>query len=88
MLLYAAALHAIDSAVIKKVADTYYKHILPIRKQGRLVTGDDLIQIFHLKEGKQVGDLLEQIEERQFNGEIRTREEALAAVQTLIRQSQ
>ena len=88
VLLYAAALHAIDSAVIKKVADTYYKHILPIRKQGRLVTGDDLIQIFHLKEGKQVGDLLEQIEERQFNGEIRTREEALAAVQMLIRQSQ
>ena len=88
VLLYAAALHAIDSAVIKKVADTYYKHILPIRKQGRLVTGDDLIQIFHLKEGKQVGDLLEQIEERQFKGEIRTREEALAAVQTLIRQSQ
>ena len=85
VLLYAVALHAIDSAVIKKVADTYYKHILPIRKQGRLVTGDDLIQIFHLKEGKQVGDLLEQIEERQFNGEIRTREEALAAVQTLIR---
>ncbi len=88
VLLYAAALHAIDSAVIKEIADTYYKHILPIRKQGRLVTGDDLIQIFHLKEGKQVGDLLEQIEERQFNGEIRTREEALAAVQTLIRQSQ
>ena len=88
VLLYAAALPAIDSAVIKKIADTYYKHILPIRKQGRLVTGDDLIQVFHLKEGKQVGDLLEQIEERQFNGEIRTREEALAAVQTLIRQSQ
>lgn len=88
VLLYAAALHAIDSAVIKKIADTYYKHILPIRKHGRLVTGDDLIQIFHLKEGKQVGDLLEQIEDRQFNGEIRTREEALATVQTLIRQSQ
>lgn len=88
VLLYAAALHAIDSAIIKKIADTYYKHILPIHKQGRLVTGDDLIQIFHLKEGKQVGDLLEQIEERQFNGEIRTRKEALAAVRALIRQSQ
>ena len=88
VLLYAAASRAIDSVVIKQIADTYHEHILPIRKRGRLITGNDLIQIFHLKEGKQLGDLLEQIEERQFNGEIRTREEALAAVEVLIRQSQ
>jgi tRNA nucleotidyltransferase/poly(A) polymerase len=88
VLLYAAALRSIDSVVIKQIADTYYEHILPIHKQGRLITGDDLIQIFHLKEGKQIGDLLEQIEKRQFNGEIRTREEALDAVEILIRQSQ
>ena len=87
VLLYAAASHPIDSTVIKQIADTYHEHILPIRKQGRLITGDDLIQIFHLKEGKQIGDLLEQIEERQFNGEIRTPEEALVAVEMLIRQS-
>jgi hypothetical protein len=88
VLLYAAALRSIDSVVIKQIADTYYEHILPIHKQGRLITGDDLIQIFHLKEGKQIGDLLEQIEKRQFNGEIRTREEALDTVEILIRQSQ
>ena len=88
VLLYAAASRPIDSTVIKQIADTYHKHILPIHKQGRLVTGGDLIQIFHLKEGKQVGDLLKQIEERQFNGEIRTREEALAVVAVLIRQSE
>ena len=88
VLLYAAASHPIDSVVIKQIADTYYEHILPIHKQGRLITGDDLIQIFHLKEGKQIGDLLEQIEKRQFNGEIRTREEAFAVVAVLMQQSQ
>ena len=88
VLLYAAASQPIDPGVIKQIADTYYEHIVPIRRHGRLITGDDLIQIFHLKEGKQIGDLLEQIEKRQFNGEIQTREEALAAVEVLIRQSQ
>jgi tRNA nucleotidyltransferase/poly(A) polymerase len=88
VLLYAAASHSINSVVIKQIADTYYEHILPIRKQGRLITGDDLIQVFNLKEGKQIGELLEQVEKRQFAGEIRTREDALAAVEILIRQSQ
>ena len=76
ILLYTAASHPIDSAVFKPIANTYYNHILPICKQGRLITGDDLIQTFHLKEGKQIGDVLREIEERQFDGDIRTREEA------------
>ena len=79
--------NSINGALLKEIANTYYKHILPVCKQGRLITGKDLIQIFQLKEGKQIGDLLEQIEERQFDGEIRTREEALAAVAALIQPS-
>ncbi len=86
VLLYAAALYTIDSAILEQVADTYYEHILPIREQGRLITGSDLIRTFHLKEGKQIGNLLKEIEDRQFAGEIRTREEAFAAVAALIRQ--
>ena len=88
VLLYTATARPLDSVVLKQIADTYYEHILPIQKQGRLITGDDLIQVFNLKEGKQIGNLLEQIEERQFNGEIRTREEAFAAVAALVRQSE
>ncbi len=88
VLLYAAPSRPPDSVVLKQIADTYYEHILPIQKQGRLITGDDLIQMFNLKEGKQIGNLLEQIEERQFNGEIRTREEAFAAVAALVHQSE
>ncbi len=85
VLLYAAASRPTDSMRFKQIADTYYEHILPIQEQGRLITGDDLIQIFSLKEGKQIGNLLEQIEELRFKGEVRTREEALAAVEILIR---
>ena len=88
VLLYSTAAHPIDSVVINQITDTYYEHILPIHKQGRLITGNDLIQIFNLKEGKQIGKLLAQVEKRQFAGEIRTREEALAAVAVLIRESQ
>lgn len=84
ILLYAAVSYPIDSVILKQIADTYYEHILPIYKQGRLITGNDLIQEFHLKEGTQIGDLLKEIEDRQFDGEIRTREEALAVVATLI----
>ena len=84
ILLYSAASSPIDSAILKQIADTYYEHILPICKQGRLITGNDLIQEFHLKEGEQIGDLLKEIEDRQFDGEIRTREEAFAAVAALI----
>jgi hypothetical protein len=87
VLLYAAASDSINAALLEQIANTYYKHILPVRKKGRLITGKDLIQTFQLKEGKQIGDLLKQIEERQFDGEIQTREEALAAVAALIQQS-
>ncbi|MDE0465793.1 MAG: hypothetical protein OYL97_01955 [Candidatus Poribacteria bacterium] len=87
VLLYTAASDSINAALLKEIANTYYKHILPVCKQGRLITGKDLIQIFQLKEGKQIGNLLKQVEERQFDGEIRTREEALAAVAALIQSS-
>ena len=84
VLLYAAASYPIDPTVLEQIANIYYAHILPISKQGRLITGDDLIKNFDLKEGEQIGKLLKEIEERQFDGEIRTREEALAAVAALI----
>ena len=87
ILLYSAASSPIDSAILKRIAATYYEHILPIRRQGRLITGNDLIREFHLKEGKQIGDLLKAIEDRQFDGEIRTREEAFTAVAALIQKN-
>lgn len=84
-LLYSAAKHPIPAEALRKIMDTYYEHFLPILKQGRLITGKDLIKKFQVKEGKKIGMLLKQIEEQQFYGEIRTREEAFAAVEALIR---
>lgn len=84
VLLFASALHGLTDARIRQIVDTYSQHFLPILKQGRLLTGEDLIQRFDLKEGRQIGVLLKQIEERQFSGEIRTREEAFAVVAALI----
>ena len=85
VLLYSAAILPIPLGVLSKIVDTYYGHFLPILKQGSLITGKDLIRKFQLKEGKEIGALLKQIEERQFYGEIRTRVEAFAAVEALIR---
>ncbi len=86
VLLFASALHGnLTDARITQIVDTYYQHFLPILKQGRLLTGKELIQQFGLKEGRELGFLLKQIEERQFDGDIRTREEAFAAVEALMR---
>lgn len=87
VLLYAAASHSIDPASLKQIVNTYDKYILPVYKQGKLITGKDLIKKFKLKRGRRIGWLLKEIERHRFNGEIRTREEALAAVAALIQRS-
>ena len=86
VILYSKALQSISPESIKKISETYFNHFLPILEQGRLITGADLIQRYNLKEGKTIGELLKQIEDMQFYGEIQTREEALAAVEELIRE--
>lgn len=84
VLTFSTAMHPIPPETLNKIVDTYYQHFLPILKQGKLITGQDLIQKFHLREGEKIGTLLKQIEERQFYGEIRTRAEALTVVEALI----
>ncbi|GAB6138885.1 CCA tRNA nucleotidyltransferase [Halanaerobaculum tunisiense] len=45
-----------------------------------LLTGTDLIDLFSLTEGPQIGEILDQLEEAQATGEITTREEAIEYV--------
>ena len=85
ILLFSTVIHPISYERIHKIVDIYYNHLLPIQKQGRLLTGEDLIRNFDLKEGKEIGMLLEQVEKRQFYGEIRTREEAIQIVENMMR---
>jgi len=47
---------------------------------ARLVTGHDLINIFNMKPGPRMGQLLEAVREAQASGELATREEALAYI--------
>lgn len=84
VLLFSAAIKPSITHQFNRILDTYYNHFLPIIKQGRLITGKDIISRFRLKEGKQVGDILKAIEDKQFYGEIKTRAEAFAIVETLI----
>jgi len=45
-----------------------------------LVSGHDLINVFNMKPGPRIGQLLEAVREAQASGEVSTREEALAYV--------
>lgn len=84
VLLLSVAILPISAEVLKQIADTYFQHLLPILEQGKLISGEDLIRKFKLKEGKEIGVLLKQIEEMQHHGEIQTRAEAFIAVEKLI----
>ena len=88
VLLYNAFIDDLPAMVPTQLAAAYYHRIVPILKQGRLITGSDIIQRFDLKEGKIIGKLLKQVEELQFYSEIRTRKEAFAAVEKLIREAE
>jgi len=49
-----------------------------------LVNGHDLMSEFNLSPGPQIGDLLEAVREAQADDQVRTREEAMALVQSLL----
>lgn len=68
--------------LINYILGEYFKEreaLLP-----RLITGHDLINIFGLTPGKEIGKLLEMVQEAQAAGEVTDREEALALVNTLL----
>ena len=65
--------------LMKQIADLYYGEIGPIIERGRLITGDDILQVFGMMPGVIIGRVLRHIEDLQFEGVIRTPEEALEA---------
>lgn len=84
VLLYSAVKHSLPDKILLQIVNTYYQHFLPVLNQGRLVTGEELIKRFQLKEGKEIGILLRQVEDKQFYGEIRTQEEAFDLVESVL----
>ena len=70
--------------LMKQIADLYYDEIGPIIERGRLITGNDILQTFEVMPGVKIGRVLQHIEDLQFEGEIRTPEEALEAARTFL----
>lgn len=52
----------------------------------RLLTGSDLKEIFSLKPGRVIGELLEAAQEAQACGEIQTKEDAITFIENLLRE--
>ncbi len=70
------SLHSL-ATFLEGILSTYSSDLKPKMATPRLLTGHDLIHHFGLKPSKQIGKLLERIEEARLNGEIKTKEEAL-----------
>ena len=70
--------------LMKQIADLYYGEIGPIIEQGRLITGDDILQAFGAVPGVKIGRILRHIEDLQFEGAIHTPEEALEAARIFL----
>jgi poly(A) polymerase len=60
-----------------RVWEIYRRRILPVTAGPRLVTGNDLQQIFKLTPGPRFKTLIEALEVAQVEGRIHTRAEAL-----------
>jgi len=66
--------------VASMLADYYERHQQVIAPP-RLIGGHDLMDEFALEEGPRIGELLEAVREAQVEGEVKTKEEALALVE-------
>jgi poly(A) polymerase len=62
--------------------ELYRQRILPVLKGPRLITGKDLVGIFHLTPGPRFKTLLDALELAQVEGHIHSRAEALQWVET------
>ena len=62
----------------------YYERRQKVISPPKLISGHDLMDEFGLKEGPRLGELLEAVREAQVEGEVRTREDALALVKGLL----
>ncbi len=69
---------------VKKILDGWFNHFDEVVAPPRLLNGDDLIEIFKIKPGQELGQILEQISEEQAAGTIKDRNAAFAFAEKLI----
>ncbi len=63
-----------DYRAVEKFYHDFKKKMPP--KLPKLVSGQDVIKMFKIKEGKEVGEILKKVEDKQLKGEIKTKKEA------------
>lgn len=68
---------------LKDLLKQQKEKLLPVPK--KLITGDDILKKFHLKEGPQIGKILEKVHKAQLEEEIKTKKEALEFVKKLLK---
>ncbi|MFC1916500.1 metal-dependent phosphohydrolase, partial [Chloroflexota bacterium] len=66
---------------------TQYSEEESLAVPSKLIDGHDLINLFGLGPGPQIGEILEAVREVQAAGEVATREEALAHIENLLASS-
>ncbi len=71
-------------AVLTRLLDAYFRQPESIVVPPSLLDGRTLMREMHLEPGPQLGELLEQIREAQAEGEVRTREDALALARKIV----
>lgn len=88
---FAARGKIVDSKIIKmhikitkKILDAY-QNSLVTSNLPKLISGDDLIKKFYLKEGPLIGKILKKVREAQIDGKITTRFDALTFAESLIK---
>ncbi len=72
------------SVAVRMLGD-YWQHRTERVNPARLVNGHDLMSELGLQPGPQIGDLLEAVREAQATDQLRTREEAMAFVRSLLK---
>jgi len=63
--------------VVRTLLEAYWEQPEQSVSPSPLISGHDLINLFHLAPGVQIGDLLQQVREAQAAGEIQDRQQAL-----------
>jgi putative nucleotidyltransferase with HDIG domain len=70
--------------LVASMLTDYYERHQKVISPPKLISGYDLMEEFGLEEGPRIGELLEAVREAQVEGEVRTKEEALALVKGLL----
>lgn len=76
-----------DLSLYEKIYKLYSKTLREIPHPPKpLLTGNDLIKEFNMPPGKEIGEILEEISEKQLDGSLKTKKEALNWIKNKIKQ--